>query len=598
MLLLAAVSPLLLSLEKISYNDDFLQLSTRHFLLRKAVLGGEFPLWTPYLNGGFPSIADPEDPALSPFSLLTVIFGEIAGLKLIALLVFVAGCAAMFRFLREVAGVTPPGAAVGTVVFGLSGWFVTRLYSGNVNELYYFLVPLVLLCLEQFWSSGERRRGFYAAALLALIAMDGKATFMVVVLFLAAYSVGRAAILRRGKVGLDTALLFKFVAVAVAALAFSMVKIVPVLELFAAKGSIVNPVIDTHTGAYKDVLAFTYADLARGLVRPDTPNRAVSLYLGMMPLLLLAAGLLFRFGQTALWALLGALFSVLWAGPNSPVDIFRLLRYLPFFGTISQPHKYFDFFIVFAICVSFPLGFDAVVKALDGRPRISMAARLVLGAAAIIPLLAFTFPKYRGLYTSRPPELFAREFFQVKLPAGERSGEQMYFNAVQNVGTINWYGAILLPSAAEPRYLVDPAFGARANPAYKGESFCLKSGSLCQPVYFGANRLKALISTGGPDRVVFNQNYDARWRSTFGEVENYGGLLSVAITAALSRQVLVLEYSSGAFYAGALFSVLSFFAAICLCFPVTRFFMPSRRYKDVSEGPPGRAGCFRRPERL
>jgi hypothetical protein len=557
LLLSAAVSPLVFTMGKISDNPDFLQLAARHALLRTAVLEqGRIPLWTPYLNGGFPSVGDPEDPALSPFSVLTVLFGEIAGLKLIALLVFLSGCAGMYRLSAGVFNASVGGAALGTAVFGLSGWFITRLYGGNINELYYFLTPVILLFLEKYWADGDGRWLFFSSVSLAAVAMDGKTSFLVILLFLAAYSLLRGAWFRPGR-GYTSAVPLKFLLAAAAALALACVKIIPVLELFAAKGSVLHPVLDTHSALYGETVAFGWKDFLRGLLLPGAGNGAVSLYLGPIPLLLALWAFAGR-GRALVWAVLAAVFAALWAGPNSPVDLLRVLWKLPFFSVISQPHKYFDFPVLFCLCAAIPAGYDAIMALAAARPRSVRPLAAVLTAAALAPLMAFSVPKYAKVFSLPQPVLSKGEFYQLKLPGSELDGMQMYLDVLQNVGTINWYGAIRLPSTVQARYAAGRVASLAPNKDYLGEVFCLKKENQCGPAYFAANSMGAVASIHTEDRLVFNQNYASGWRSASGMVENYGGLLSVAVKPSALRQAVLLEYSPRGVRTGAAVSLFAF----------------------------------------
>lgn len=564
LLLLAAVSPLLMTIRNVSRNDDFLQLAARHHLLRNALLKeGGFPLRTQFLNGGFPTLGDPEDPSLSPFAALTLAFGEVAGLKLIALLLFAAGCASMYLMLLRVSGLGREAAAFGAALYGLSGWFITRLYGGNINELYFFLAPGFIVLFEGLAAGRDKRLLFFSSLLLAAVAMDGKAVFLCLLLFLGFYAAARS--FGMSSSGPRLAPIGWFLAIACLAGLFAAAKIVPVLELFNETGSAARPVLSSHSAVYGDVVYFGLKSFLQGLVFPLARDRAVSLYLGWVPAGLFLAGAVFRPRRSVTWLVAGVVFYLLWAGPAAPVDLLALLWKLPFFGTISQPHKYFDIFILLCMCAVAAAGYELAGQALRGRPLLSASLRAVLALASLAPLLIFCFPKYRTAFPVKQEKLGRTpEFFQVFVNGGS-DGSAMYYNAVQGVGTINWYGAIVLPTAVIPRYFSEVGKGNSPNPGYTGEAWCTRGDSRCGPARFRANRIAAVVETAAPDRLVLNQNYDPRWRSGDGRVVDHGGLLALELAPA-GRRLAALEYRPYGFYAGAALSLLSLAAAFLFCF--------------------------------
>jgi hypothetical protein len=114
--------PILSPLSNLNNNPDFLQLATRHYILRENILNNhQFPLRTQYLGGGYPTISDPEDPSYSPFAFFTLAFGEIAGLKLIALTLFLTGTVSMYLLSKHVLKFNEFGAIFSAFLLALSG---------------------------------------------------------------------------------------------------------------------------------------------------------------------------------------------------------------------------------------------------------------------------------------------------------------------------------------------------------------------------------------------------------------------------------------------------------------------------------------------
>src|SRR3989339_389204 len=178
--------PLIKSIKKISMDEDFLQYASRHLSFRKSIIEyHQFPLRSHYFGGGYPTIAEPEDPSLSPFVTLTLIFGEVVGLKLIAIAIYMIGTISMFFLCRRVLFYNIEGALFSTLSFSLASWFHMRVFGGNFNELYYFFVPLMFYLFEKY--NTDKKYFFPLVLLLTIVLMDGKLVFFSIILFFFLY---------------------------------------------------------------------------------------------------------------------------------------------------------------------------------------------------------------------------------------------------------------------------------------------------------------------------------------------------------------------------------------------------------------------------
>ncbi|MBM4082430.1 MAG: hypothetical protein FJ278_22185, partial [Planctomycetes bacterium] len=213
----ATCLPFLLSGNALSLNDDWLQLASRHALLRQSLFQDfQFPLRTPFFMGGYPSIADPEDPCLNPLALLTVCFGEVMGLKLIAFTMYLAAGLGMYYLTRRCLGFGRTGALFASLAFGLCGWMPARHAGGNVNEMYFTLTPLILaLVLE---SKTQKGRIVLLALIQAVILTDGKLVWPSIALFIVLLCVLEGVRISRGEVSADGECLRNFAVSAALAL--------------------------------------------------------------------------------------------------------------------------------------------------------------------------------------------------------------------------------------------------------------------------------------------------------------------------------------------------------------------------------------------
>jgi hypothetical protein len=523
---------------RLSTNNDFLQLATRHHIFRENIIHHkEFPLRTPYLGGGFPTITDPEDPSLSPFVILTLLFGEIAGMKLIAAVVFLAGGIGMYLLTRRIYQCSPTSSLFASMVLTLSGWYPMRMGSGNINELYYFLVPLVLLLFEKFVRGGNHYL-LWLSLLLAGIAMDGKLVFPSILLFLVCYSIILSIKVDNGHIVFESSYIKKCGVVIGCAVMLSMVKILPVLELFSLKGSIFNPVIDTHQPAYNDVSSIGFSRFLAGMVLWDTHDRPRELFVGILPIILSVLALVVSFKSNVRWFILFLFFALLWLGPSAPIDIFYILWHMPLFGSMTQPLKYFSFFIVFIISIMAASGCRAIEERMSGIAAKEVIIFFGLFIAST-SLYFFSYGKYMNMFDTQLSRVIPKtHFFQVKyrgqLELDRFMDNSMYWNVLNNIGTIDWYGAIILDENAIPRFFVDRSadnnkLTVTPNPGYRGEIFYKNNNTANTAAFtrFSANKIGIHASVAERDVLIINQNYDTHWKSNVGVITPEKGLLSI-----------------------------------------------------------------------
>jgi hypothetical protein len=109
------------SLSQVYYlKDASLRFWPMHLWLRRTIFDGQWPIWDPYVAFGQPTMADPlRQVGLLPLLPLRLVLPEALGFNLTLALVFPCAALGMFAFLRRHA--SPSGAAIGALVFGLSG---------------------------------------------------------------------------------------------------------------------------------------------------------------------------------------------------------------------------------------------------------------------------------------------------------------------------------------------------------------------------------------------------------------------------------------------------------------------------------------------
>ena len=82
--------------------NDWTVYAKHHALLRISVVEhGQFPLWSHCFGGGFPVFAHPEWVGLNPLSWPVVFVGDVAAIKLKALLIQLIGVAGFVYLIRR-----------------------------------------------------------------------------------------------------------------------------------------------------------------------------------------------------------------------------------------------------------------------------------------------------------------------------------------------------------------------------------------------------------------------------------------------------------------------------------------------------------------
>lgn len=533
---------------KLSPSDDWLRLCALNGAARRTVLVERaFPFRSPYFGGGYPTIAEPEDPTFSPFFLLALAFGEAYGLKLRALCcVVVAGWGA-FWFARRHLGLCRWGALAASGLLVSASWFHARHLGGNVTEMQYCFVP-VLLCLllrspARLWATAA------AAAILAVVALDGKLVWASTVLYLGLVSLTWAAA-NRGRQRRFWRAPARVLAAAALSLLLAAAKVVPMVSLLHERGSATRPEVYPHRAGYCAASIGGYKSsvlLASLLDTSYSPgeNRAMRLTVGYVALAIGAAALLL--GWRRLWwmVLPGLICGWLMFSHHARPDLFWLLWHCPPFHVMTFPNKYFDFFVL--LTLSLLCGWLLTHMRRWLRPSIARVLLPLLVAGMLWQPYRASLEITRHIY-SKPcePARSSAEFYQVQSAFEPRSRHRLpqsdaYLNLLSNVGTLDWFTPLPLRTAVQPRFLVLPDGTDRANPSYKGEVHARPQANSARLIAHHPTRMVLATAFEEPGQVVVNQNYSRWWRADHGAVVDCDGLLALAAVQPGSRTI-VLRY--------------------------------------------------------
>jgi len=576
--------PTLTSGDRLNPNEDFFLQASRYEAVRKSLLEHRtFPLRSHWFGGGFPTLGEPEDPALNPLVLLSVLFGSVMGLKLIGFLAALASGLGTYALGRYVLGYTRWGALFSALIVGTSLFVPGHMWGGNPCETCAAYLPLCMLLIA-LSCRGRRAALFVLPLLLYTMLSSGKQAFFMAVLYLGVLCLLDALPMFSTLTPDAPARMFDVralkVLVLVLGVAFfvGMVRILPALEFINARGGLTHMELYTHA-KMADVSSpdfREFVEYAFGI--RDQPSFVT---IGWLPILLFGVASCCFWKRSLPWVITLVLCTWLVLADKAPLDLFGVLQGLPIFGTIANPRKYFSFQIVLSIGLGAGQFFWLLRKL--RRPWLEH----VCAVALIVAGMSFLYPRtthgQRQTYRLEMPSdaLKQQEFFNVQglnLPRNRAWPPRSlaYVNLRENVGTIDWYVAITLPENAVPKYFVDARNRLIPNPAYRGEAFFVTEAgasgetpsSVAEPT-FRPNSIIVEVTVPKPGVLVINQNYHAAWRTDRGELFDGKGLIALRLWETGSYTIH-LRYLPRSFVAGLAVSVLSLAGWVLACWTFGR----------------------------
>ncbi len=561
--LTVAFSPIFASISKFPLRpkgaDWFKECAFNRSARQAIVVDHQFALRSQYLGGGYPLLAYPEDSSLNPLFVTTVLFGENVGLKLRVFIKLLVGALGMYYLLRVALGCPAGGALIGSLIFGLADWFHARTGYGFIGWHNYCFLPLMMGTLVQ--AARGRCSVVLPSVLFALMLIDGKYVVVVSLLFLCLWGlpesigISRTAGDNRRVIVFRSAFFWTLAMVVCLGSLIVMVKILPMLELLSTSSrSVSYGVLALNWNDPQDTIFAAFYDLpalGRALVTPAGPwEHHVGVGWIAAGLALLAAVLHMR--ALARWLILWLVFAWLCLGLHAPIDLWRLVWHVPIFEAMNKPAFCINFFLLLPVSVLAASVFRRIPDSTRGRWAYGLY--LCIGGIAVALLLHNAFRVNAGHFTQTlDTATRARPFYQV-----DGSGkDHLYLNMVDNVGSIDWDGDILLPEYAVPAAFVDEGHQTQPNPEYRGEIWFAAGGGRVQVSRFSANEIAVELEPTAPATLVINQNFDRRWRSSHGEVLSHEGLLAIRDLPHGSAYTLTLKYSSPAFLIGLAVTVVS-----------------------------------------
>ncbi|HOO76366.1 MAG TPA: hypothetical protein PLZ73_00560 [bacterium] len=578
--------PLLLSPGKRSRDADWNQVGAVHSLLVRAIVQeGRLPFWTPFLGGGYPIFAHPENDCLDPFFALSLFLDIWLALKIRILIFYWAAAGGMYLLVRRGFGLDPEAAFLAGVLFAFGTYFPFHFATGNLYIGFYSFLPWLLFLLVRAATSGKARLG---AALVLVWLLAGATGLWVGAMGL---FLGIWALLGTGSREFPRIGLGRLCGIALAAALLSAFRLLPMAELIARAPRSFSDYREASRGSLDlPGLARSLLDAGPFLQGPAPPEQEAAglgrdeplgdstVYLGPPALFLAAVGLWKN--RRRYWQLpvLLAIFALLTMGAGAPLDLYRLLWHAPVFSSMHFPNKYFAVFLQFILALSAGLGLRGLFPKGGRLTPVVLVAVLGWTFAASLPYAEAGFDSEKeaalretpftqvltyweavpgspgedpGSIPIYRPGTLSREYVSLRrlflmggdgprlVPALVNRYEPDLFDLIRaGYGVINWYGWLYLPESAQPRLFLrlgriegkirPPVFfrEPRAffpNPEYRGEAWSPGGGRL-KILDSGGGRI--VVDPGTGEEAVVNQNWYPGWISPDAEVYSRNGLLA------------------------------------------------------------------------
>jgi len=364
-----------------------------------AVRQGRLPLWNPTLFAGIPFVANPQPALFYPPTWLALFLAPTHALALsLVFHVWLAGVG-MSAWLRSEAA-SESGAFLGAIVFAFSGYTFARIQAGHLGVLACGAwLPLILWACRRALERRSWRWAILGGAPLGLAFLAGHpATFVYVALTLAAYAAfcaWRAAPEPREmlKTLVPVLALMTLVGLGLAA-----AQLLPLAELTALSD---RQAVDYNFAARFSwppgywltlLIPNFFGEPTRTGYWGDEVYDEVIFYVGLLPLLLVAAGLKLRHRLAPFLIGLGAAALLLALGQYGALHPL-VYRFLPIFRVMRAPARAGFLFTLAAAALAglalTALGADEERERLLGRLKWSWVGP-VAGGATLLVVLGFT----------------------------------------------------------------------------------------------------------------------------------------------------------------------------------------------------------------
>jgi len=574
-------------------SDLNVEIANAYFARSSILKHWQFPLRCPFYAGGYPLLAYPHDMSCSPLFLIILFFGELLGMKIIMVLLYMVCAFGMFYLTRKIMNFNLVASLVATLSLTFCSFLPAQLESGNFTKMFYYFVPLLIA----FIIKSKEKKVFivYAAFILSLILGQACASSGAIILFIfiftGVYFAGRK---REVLMMLRHTLLVVMLSVLLCAL-----EIIPMVELFIkSKPNIYYENAQVH--------CFTFSSFLKSILFRYSEN-ITSTYVGYGTLFFALLFFVFNFKESKKFLLLCLFLVLIMLGKNSPVNLTFFLSFVPRYNHTIRVDIYFAFFIAFLLCLAAGYAIKNIRFSSRHKTWTILAILMLVINTWDLFLNNTAFHKLVFYKNIKAPKIINTDFAQSLIIDGgsELDGFLQYELMKSNIGSSDWHTHNDLPDYTTPKYFIEGQFSQQfvfnhinidektffdslnfnsniarnseiynfldwefsLNPEYKGELYFLNEIDLNKASYdkFTPNKIVINAFVSKPDLLIINQNYDKYWKVDGGTLLSHKGLLAVQVDKP-GRYKFTLTYVPMSFIIGLIISILATSACLWIIF--------------------------------
>jgi len=477
----------------------------------------QLPFWNPYKCGGMSMLGNPESGIVTPFLLIYLVGGLVAGIFLEIYLHIAIAFVGGYVLGREF-GLRPVACIVLAGMFPSSSWLPLHIAFGHLNFLSVAYLPWIVAMLLAACRLGKSFPAAIGGLFCALTLTEGNYAFLFAVILVAIVATTLTVTTLSVRPLMMAAILCAF------AVALSALKLIPAQEMLTLHPREFGASGVRWTGAMISLFSRN-----QDAYRPSPSTFYMVEYGGYLgaPFIAFALAGIAAGPRRALPFVLGVVvFFLLFMGDTGPHALITYVRELPLAKNLGICGRWV-IPLVFCVGVLAALGAQFVCGHWGGwGPRIAA----VLLSVGLVDAWVVGSPNYRYLFHYHPERLPRSESFRqyrVESPIF------MTYIAEANMGSVSCEAfGYHVPSNSVLGY---------NEKGYRGEYYLTDSGTVYQTKW-SPNRLSFDVSATAPTTLVINENFDIDWHleSGNGTMASDHGRLAVELPA--GHQQLTLFY--------------------------------------------------------
>src|SRR5947207_1772094 len=351
----------------LSPDDGIIQNVPFRAAVANQIHAGSVPLWNPSLFSGMPLLAAAQPGVLFPLNWFYLVFNPPVATNLMMLSAYILAALGAYFCARR-SGASEAGAGLTSVVWQASAFLVAQVGHTNIVHTA-ALLPWLFWAIDGYGQTGDRRRGFVVAIVVALQCLAGhQQTLVYALLVAAAYSM----VLWRSTGA--RAYVWSLFLIA-SGLALAAVQILPTLELLrhSLRSEASYDFFSSFSMPRRFVLTFVAPYLMGGgdgylfralYVGPSFYAEYVG-YVGLATLALGLIALVFkRDARTIFWVAIVPIGVVLALGRYAPFHFYKIIYAVPVLNLFRLPARHL-MEVEFALAILAGRGLTALQTAPD-----------------------------------------------------------------------------------------------------------------------------------------------------------------------------------------------------------------------------------------